>query len=650
MFISMKVPFFKVVNVKAFLITFLGMLLCSTLLSYGQSRLSTNSKKAESLYYEADNHWVRGQFTTAFEILKEAVKKDKDFYEAYFRLGVIDKSRGNTTSAETYLLKTLELKNDHAGANFELGELYIQMGEYEKSIGYSEKYLGLNPRNAKRKTQAEKFVESAKYAIENIKTAAEFNPRALPEHINQYAMQYFPVITADEEYLIYTRRLGTTMNHDEDLVVTKKDSLGNWGDPESISENINSSFNEGTCTISADGRILIFTSCYGRNGYGSCDLYISKKTGNDWSAPKNLGGVVNSQAWDSQPSLSADGRALYFISNRPNGIGQRDIWMTQLDDGDKWTKPKNLGPLINTVDDEVSPFIHPNNRTLYFGSNGRKGFGGFDIYFSEFDGHWTEPKNLGYPINTGEDQVSLFITAGGTHGYYSHENLSSPDVKGEIYEFDMPEALKVKYRAFYVKGKVIDEKTKEPLGAEVELYDLKKDERILKVESDSITGDYLMVLPEGSSYAFYVNKEGYLFKSLSFDYDSGQMETLKIDIPLKRVEVGGKTVLKNIFFDFDKYELKPASKTELQKVLKFLRVNPDIKIQIAGHTDNRGAESYNQELSRKRAKSVYEFLVSNGIENSRLTFRGYGHSQPVASNQTEKGRQQNRRIEFEIIK
>lgn len=627
----------------------LSFILLVPFLSQAQRTLSTKSKKAIEYYREADNFWVRGQFTMASELLQKAIDKDDDFYEAYFRLGLIEKSKGNTALAEQYLLKVIQLDNDNAGANFELGELYIQTNDYHKAKEFVQNYLDLNPRNAERRKEAEQILQNANFALENIDREAEINKQPLPDHINQFAMQYFPVITADQQYLIYTRRLGTTMNHDEDLVIAKWDSLNNeWGQPESISSNINSSFNEGTCTISADGRILIFTSCYGRNGYGSCDLYISKKTGDIWSAPENLGANINSSAWDSQPSLSADGRTLYFISNRPGGIGKRDIWVSRLNDNEVWSKPENLGDKINTRDNEVSPFIHPNGKTFYFASNGIKGFGGFDIFYTELENaQWQEPNNLGYPINTGEDQVSLFISADGETGYYSHENLSNPNVKGEIYQFSVPKDVRVKYKAKYVKGKVFDSKSKQPLSAKVELFDLEQNDRLSMVYSDSITGEYLMVLPEGTDYAFYVNKKGYLFKSLSFQSDS--LTSLQINIPLEKAVKGSKTTLQNIFFDLDEYAIKPASKTELNKVITFLKENPSIKVEIAGHTDNQGSLDYNQSLSEKRAKSVYDYLISNDITQSRLHYKGYGQNQPIQTNNTSHGRQMNRRIEFIIL-
>ncbi|MDX1630107.1 MAG: OmpA family protein, partial [Fulvivirga sp.] len=555
--------------------------------------------------------------------------------------------------ATDYMLKTLQIQPDHAGASFELAGIYIQQGNYQEALKYAEKYLSMNPRHRERKKEAERMVENANYALEHIDKESEINPRPLPANINQFTMQYFPVITADQQHLIYTIRRGTTMNHDEDLMIASKLENGEWGNPESISPNINSAFNEGTSTISADGRTLIFISCHGRKGYGSCDLYISQKTGNEWSVPKNMGPNINSSAWDSQPSLSADGRVLYFISNRPGGKGLRDIWVSQLqEDGKTWAKPVNLGDSINTPYDEVSPFIHFNGNTLYFASNGRPGFGGFDIYYARKKSNdgWTSPRNIGYPVNTGEDQVSLFITPDGKTGYYSHESLSDPDKKGELYYFELPPTAQVEQRASYVKGRVYDAQTKEPLGAEIELIDLANDQTISFVHSDSISGKYLVVLPEGSKYAFYVNKRGYIFKSLSFSFQEGDSGRLEIDIPLEKVAVGARTVLKNIFFDFDKHTLKESSKTELRKVISFLNNNPEVNIEISGHTDNVGSAVYNQQLSEKRAEAVYQFLVENGINGSRLTFKGYGQTQPVTANDSDEARQRNRRIEFKIVK
>jgi OmpA-OmpF porin, OOP family len=623
-----------------------------TQLITAQARLSSNSKKALALYYEADNFRVRGQYIQAIDLLEQAIDKDKNFHEAYFRLGIIYKAKGELSKAETLLLKVIELNSgNNAPSFFELGELYLKQNKYEQSIDYIDKYLAYNPRNRERVGEAERIKTNAAFAITNAAISAEFNPMPLSDTVNAFPMQYFPVLSVDQQSIIYTRRLGTTMQHDEDLVVSTKDANNKWGIPSSISENINSEFNEGTCTLSADGRILIFTSCAGRAGYGSCDLYISTKTGDDWTVPKNMGSIVNSFAWDSQPSLSADGRRLFFISNRSGGVGGRDIWVTTKNDENKWSKPVNLGRGVNTVADEVSPFIHSNNKTLYYATNGLPGFGGFDIYYTnQKDGDWSQPKNLGAPINNGQDQVSLFITADGEKGYYSNEDNQSKERKGIIYEFTVPKSQRVEFKTSYVFGTIKDEQTLVPLKSRMELFDLEIDKRIAMVESDSITGEYLMVLTEGSEYALYIEKQGYLFQSSTFSFQMGDNSVpVDKDFLLAPISKGAITNLNNIFFETDKYDLADKSKTELKKVIAFLKLNPNLIIQINGHTDNIGTDAYNQVLSEKRAKSVYEFLLNNGVNPSRVKFSGLGSSEPIAPNDSEANRQLNRRIEIKIV-
>ena len=385
---------------------------------------------------------------------------------------------------------------------------------------------------------------------------------------------------------------------------------------------------------------------------GSCDLFVSYKTGDAWSQPENLGSAINSGAWESQPTLSADGRTLYFVSNRHDGRGGYDIWVSYLDQENQWTKAVNLGSAINTPDDEVSPFIHVNGRTLFFSSKGYKGFGGFDIYYSERSPEgWTEPENLGYPINTHDDQVSLFVTTDGKKAFYSLDEKRTGRIVGsKIFTFNVPDEITLITESNLVVGKVFDAKTKDYLEADVELIDLTTDSLVAKVKSDPISGDYMMVINQGRKYALYVDKQGYLFKSLSFDYaQEAENNTATIDIPLQPIETGSITRLNNIFFAFDKYALEEESKTELTKVIRFLQTNPSVKIEIGGHTDDRGTANYNQELSLKRAESVYNYLVQNEIEANRLSYKGYGQEKPVADNETEEGQAQNRRIEFKIV-
>ncbi len=616
--------------------------------------LSTKSSKAIELYTEADNFRVRGQHAQAIELLNQAIAKDKKFVEAYYRLGLVYMTTKNYSRSIENFEKGLSLTSEVKKQKvfwYDLGETYLLTGRYDKATATLTEFVKVENQNKQKLDRANLMLKNAAFAKNNQNEKARYRQRKLSDTVNCFAMQYFPVLTADQQELIFTRRLVGIGDDDEDLVIARKDPNGRWYSPVSISKNINSKFNEGTCSISADGRKLILTSCTGRKGFGSCDLFESTKVGNDWSEPINLGANVNSYDWESQPSLSADGRTLYFVSDRKGGYGRRDIWYSNLDDSGQWTKAQNLGAPVNTVYEEYSPFIHVNGKTLYFASNGLVGFGGFDLFFSEkLENGWSFPENVGSPINDHEDQFSLFITADGKKGYYSHEEMTASGIPmGRLYEVQIPEEQQVKYRSNYIKGTVKDKKTAKELNAKIELFDINKNKIISLVHSDSLSGAYVMVLTQGSEYALYVSKRGYLFQSLNFNYSSIiDFEPLVINIELDPALKGSVSVLKNIFFDVDKYDLKEKSFTELEKIVQFLTENPQIRVEIAGHTDNTGSQDYNQQLSDKRAKSVYSYIMSKGIDPVRLSWKGYGSINPVQPNNTEQGRQQNRRIEFTI--
>lgn len=629
----------------------LFFLLCAFTLQ-AQRNPGTKNKKAAEYFIQADNYRVRGQSDEALEYLQAAIDKDDEFYDAWLMMGLIYKSKGELVPAKESLETLLTLpRENQAPAYYELADLYIQLEEYDRALEMGNNFLALNPGNERRRTEAEQFVANAEFALANKARIAEFNPRPLPPEVNFFPMQYFPILTIDGQGIIYTRRLGISMDYDEDLVISRKNERGQWMEPESLSENINSVGNEGTCTMSADGRRLIFTSCYGREGYGSCDLFISYRTGDTWSIPENLGAVVNGPNWESQPSLSADGRTLYFVSNRPGGIGNRDIWVTTLDDQGNWTPPMNLGDEINTPKEDVSPFIHPNNTTLYYASNGKTGFGGYDIYYTQRAGDgWEAVQNFGAPVNTGEDQVSLFISSDGKQGYYSLEDKSDPAIKSKLFEFNVPQDMQFAARTSYVTGIVTDSETGEMLEAEIELYDIIKDNREAMVSSDPENGSYLIVLAEGSEYALYVSKEGYLFNSASFVFEEGQdIKAVTRNIALDPIKKGSVSIMNNIFFETDKYALQDKSRTELDKVVRFLEQNEDVSIEISGHTDNVGEPAYNMTLSEKRAQAVFTYLLNSGIERDRLTAKGYGQTTPAFENDSPENRSKNRRIEFKIL-
>jgi len=609
--------------------------------------LSTKNKKAIDLYIEADNYRVRGQYDQAIRLLKQAIEKENKFEEAYYRLGMTYRSAGDLGSSNDSFEKALVLSPYPLKQKiylFSLGDNYLRSGQYQKAKSNLEKFLAIEKTDKIKMEQASLWSMQADYGLVHTGENLGYRVKVLNDTVNKYPMQYFPAITAAGEELIFTVRYGRAHNDNEDIFISRKNTFGKWQEPVSISVNINTEYREGACTISADGRHLIFTIC----GPRGCDLYESKKEGEVWRKPVSLGPTVNSSGWEAQPSLSADGNELYFVSDRKGGVGGYDIWYSQKDSAGAWAKAINLGKPVNTKFDEIAPFIHVNNRNLYFASNGLPGFGGFDIYSSEkINNQWQNPLNMGAPLNDYEDQYSFVVTSDGLNAFYSREEGRT---KSKIYQTNIPKEFQIRSRGNVVSGVVNDGQTKRPLQAEVELFDLKTNERISVSNSDSVNGRYLVVVPGQSEYAFHVSEPGYLFYTLHFNYETkDQDHPLVMDIALQPIQKNAVTVLNNIFFDFNQSDINARSYSELDEVVKFLKENPGIKVEISGHTDNVGIENYNQQLSLKRAQSVVSYFLSKGIAAAQLTQIGYGSKKPIKLNDTEENRQVNRRIEFKVV-
>jgi len=364
-----------------------------------------------------------------------------------------------------------------------------------------------------------------------------------------------------------------------------------------------------------------------------------------------VGAPLNTSAWESQPSFSSDGKTLYYISNRRDGYGSSDIWMCVLDEKGKWSKPANLGAHINTPGKEEAVFIHPDNQTLYFASDGHVGMGGLDLYMCRRDsiGNWGNPVNLGYPINTFEDESGLIVNGKGNLAYFSstREGTTGCD---DIYMFEIPVPLQP-VAVTYMKGKVFDNKTKKPLAASFDLIDLSTGKTIVSSVSDPVTGEFLVCIPQNKNYALSANRGGYLPFSESFLMveSTNPGEPYKMDVPLQPIEAGVGGILKNVYFDVDKFDLKPESQGELNKLVLFLNANPEMKIEIGGHTDSDGDKKHNQLLSENRAKAVYNYLIKYGIDAARLTYKGYGDTKPLVPNTSPENKKKNRRTEFTII-
>ncbi|MGA0556700.1 OmpA family protein [Larkinella sp. VNQ87] len=614
------------------------------------------NKKAVELYKKAVDALGNRQMPQALDLFHQAVERDTGYTEAYVKLGQVYEFMRQPDQAFQIYQRAIGQQPDNPVTSLayqSVSAYLLKKGNYQSAIPYIERYQQRFTPNSLQWKKVDRLLQTARFGAQAVQNPLAVRPQPLAATVQAFPSQYFPVLTADEQTLVYTV---LKPEGDEDLMVsTQKGET--WSPPVSISPQINTVNNEGTPTLSADGRTLVFTACQGRTGYGSCDLYISHKTGDTWSDPKNLGPTINTRSWESQPALSADGRRLYFVSDRNGGVGRRDIWCSELGDDGEWKTPYNLKS-INTPFDEASPFIHANGLSLFFASEGHMGMGGYDLFVADSTSSgWSNPQNLGYPINTSDDQAALFVSANGARAYYSQEQSASDGKqRSKLYVFELPEPLRQKVRPVsYLKGMVADARTKKPLNATIELIDLATNKLVTRVQSDPQTGQYTAVLPTGGEYALYVVGPGYLFKSLSFDFTKkheGEGLTMSVPLePIKPTEGGApaKETLNNIFFETGRYDLADKSRTELDRLVKFLEVNPDVKIEVSGHTDNQGGVANNLDLSKKRAQAVVDYLAKAGVAPARIKSAGYGETRPVAPNTSEENRKLNRRIEWKIL-
>lgn len=653
--IRRKHPFALIFKGKGIVLLLLSVLLLSQLRTFAQPGPGTYdpskvNRKAVEMYEKASAAASNGSYKESLPYLYNAIKHDRLYLEAYLSIAGIYGELKQYDSA----IRNYEIAKDIDSLFFQDYNLPYSIylagkGEFAKAYSAVQSFLSLPYLNEKSRKSGEYrqkcYAFALDYEANNPDKEYKFDPMNLGDGINTEFSEYYPIITLDGSKLIFTRKLNY---FNEDFFESQQQEK-TWSKPISLPGEINTNLNEGALTISQDGQWLIFTGCNFPTGYGSCDLYISYLTADGWSTPENLGSRINTEFWESAPSLSPDKRDLYFSSGRPDGYGGKDIYVSHRLPNGKWSEPENLGPAINSAGDESTPFIHADNQTLYFTSNGHIGYGGDDLFLTKKGPKnvWGKPRNLGYPINTIQNEGSLIIAADGSTAYYSSDRSDS---RGglDLYTFQLRKDIRP-LRTLWVKGKVFDRKSEKGLPSGVELIDLATQTIISKVQTDE-TGNYLITLPVGKDYAFNVNRRGYLFFSENFSLKEKQPDsTYSIDIGLQPIEANATIVLKNIFFDFNEYSLKPESQVELDRIVQLMKDNPTLRIQINGHTDNVGKPADNLTLSENRAKEVIVYLTQKGIQPERLSYKGFGATQPVTDNNTEEGRAQNRRTELKVV-
>lgn len=647
--------------------TLFGILLLCSVSVWAQPPhdYTSKSKKAVAAYEEGMKLYNGRLDAEAIEKFKKAAEIDSKFIEAYLVLTEI------FTEQKKYA-EALEAATTAYSINpsffprllFNIANLEYKVEKYSEAKAHLEEFLWNKNLTDNDRKKVSKLLESVKFAEKAKMNPVPFNPKNLGEGVNTRFDEYGPAVTVDDQTLIYTVKgpfYGAPEDnpkaHSEDFFVSnKKDN--HWSKGLNIGTPVNTEWNEGSECISPDGMLMLLTVCEsqgrgyppGRKGYGRCDIFYSQKVAGNWSAPLNMGPAINSKSWDSQPSISADGKTIYFVSLREGGKGGFDIWKSELQPDNTWGMAVNLGDTINTDGTEFSPFIHADGESFYFSSDGHPGMGMNDLFLSKKkpDGSFSKPVNLGYPINSSGDEISLIVSGDGNKAYYSSQ------MKGgmgglDLYTFELPAKVKP-VPVTYFKGRITDKTTKKPLEARFELIDLQSGTTTAGSYSDKTDGTFLIPLPAGKKYALNVSTKGYLFFSENFDMPKNLVKPFEKDIALEPVVEGGMTVLRNIFFETASYALKQESEVELNKLVEFLKANPSVKGEIAGHTDNVGDRKMNQVLSENRAKTVKDYLINKGIASDRLTSKGYADTVPMVPNDSDGNRAQNRRTEFRITK
>ncbi|MEQ8907849.1 MAG: OmpA family protein [Vicingaceae bacterium] len=590
--------------------------------------LEKDAEHVDALCYLGYTYYDTKQYEKVVEVYDRLEKANPDYWAWYFYLRGFSNEKLENFEAATY-----------------------DYDQFLKKYSKAADRLSFHHKAAVRKYYVEKAPELRK------KKGMMPKPINLGSGVNTISDDMMPQIdpTGSRLYFTSSRKGGfdnidgdETNDWGEDLYFIEKTN-NNWGKPELLPEPINSFNNDGTSTFSADGQQMIYVKCNEEGGIGSCDLYHATLEGTDWTQPTNMGNIVNDKEWDSQPTLSSDGNILIFVSNRAGSYdGSMDLYMSKRNKFGQWGIPVNMGSTINTPFGEKSPYLAPDGKTLYFASTGHPGYGDYDLFVTVFEnGKWSEPQNMGAPLNSEGEDTYFSISASGEGAYFASDR--GGEGKLDLYSISIPEELRPK-PAVVVKGVVTNAKNEAKTEAWVLVEDINSGELIATAKSNSATGEYLVVLPSGRNYSVSANKEGFFFYSNKFEVPtSAKYQEIRKDIALKPIEKGARVILNNIFFETGKATLTQESYIELGKAVDLLQANKKMVVEVGGHTDNVGSDETNMQLSHERAKSVRDYLVKAGIASERLQAKGYGETQPVADNETEEGRQANRRTEFVIL-
>jgi outer membrane protein OmpA-like peptidoglycan-associated protein len=643
---------------------------------------TTDNKKAKKFFDKAMDVYYQDR-EQAKEYLFKALEEDKDYANAYYVLADItyDEYENSTfpqtkkrkrSETQNYMIQVVNLcpgYNDYI-VNYLIGEIFYLDNNDKKAIEYLDFYIKHGNKETPEYSAAENIVNELK-EIQNLKDRpVPFDPEPV-EGVSTPDDEYLPLISPDGEMMFFTRRyLKNDINSiygermiEEFTVGYKADStFMHYNNTKAMPSPFNKGNNQGGISITIDNSCLYVTQCdFVSADYRNCDIYVSERTEYGWTSLKNLGQSINNKwTWESQPSISPDGKTIFFASIRPENMGNdnesnqqtSDIYYSERQNDGTWSKAKNIGKPINTSGNEKSPFFHADNKTLYFCSDRHPGLGGYDIFYSQhIDGEWQKPVNIGYPINTEKDDLGFVVNTRGNRAYFASNQLSG---KGgyDIYGFELHKKARPD-EVLFVKGQMINEKGTPLTDARVEI----KNTNSAEVSEGLInydTGDYAVAVrmdeEKKDDYIMIVKKENYSFTSKYIDPDELDTDVpIEVDMEVKPIEKGQAVKINDIYFDFASSNFDDKSLIVLDNFIEFLNDNPTIQFEIHGHTDNIGKASTNLALSKERAKAVYNYLSEKNIDESRMDYKGFGENQPVASNKTEEGRAKNRRTEFYIV-
>lgn len=604
---------------------------------------TSNNKKAKGYYEEGEKLLAYRDYLQALEMAQKAIDKDGKYIDAWMlKADILDKM-GKKQEAWDALLTIEKINPEYNVVYLLLAEYGLNYGKYKEAVQYADKYLSYRDIPDTRKRYVTDIRYRAQFCLAQMEHPVPFEPVNLGPNVNTPAKEYAPSLTVDNKLMIFSRNPG----RQEDFFITSK--VGNeWLPAQKPGYPLNTPQNESFPSFTADGKYVFFARFQPMQP-DNCDIWMAHFNGTGWDEPIPLPAPVNTPGWESQPCISADGRTLYYCVVRTRVSLNSDIYKSEYKNG-KWSDPVMLGPEVNSPGNEEAPFIHPDGKTFYFSSDGRPGMGKFDLFKSTLkeDGKFEEAANLGYPINTAEDERWLTVSSNAVDGYMVSSGYNGYG-DWDIYNFKLPQASRPN-PVTYVKGHVYDAVTKKPVSAKIEVTDLQTGKVTFYTISNRESGEMLACLVSGGTYAFNISKEGYgiISETYQVNMTAGLDSPLVKDFYIQPLTKGGTFILKNIFFETAKFDLKKESNLELEKLVDLMLKNPKLTIEIGGHTDNVGGKQENIILSENRAKAVFDYLVNRGIASARLTSKGYGDGKPVADNKTEKGRAENRRTEFTI--